>query len=129
MSAAAIQATSSKLSFTTDTPLGPEGTRVEAVEAMLHASTLLSWLVQARSADEIERIRSEAVALNADEDGRLDLDAVARLGVPSEVAALSTKLSSTYGRRRSSGSLERRRTRAGGSRGSGTSPSSATRSP
>jgi hypothetical protein len=65
---------------------------------MLHASTLLSWLVQARSADEIERIRSEAVALNADEDGRLDLDAVARLGVPSEVAALSTKLSSTYGR-------------------------------
>jgi hypothetical protein len=32
--AAAIQATSEKLSFTTDTPLGPEGAHVEAVEAI-----------------------------------------------------------------------------------------------
>ena len=45
---------------------------------LLRASTLLSWLVKAQSGDEIERIRREAVALYADEDGRLDLDAVAR---------------------------------------------------
>jgi hypothetical protein len=39
------------------------------------SNTYLSWLVQARSADEIERIRPQAVALNADDDaatGRVD---------------------------------------------------------
>jgi hypothetical protein len=59
---------------------------------LLRASTLLSWLMKARSAEEIDRIRSEAVALYADEDGRLDLEALAGLGVPVERAALDEGL-------------------------------------
>jgi hypothetical protein len=59
---------------------------------LLRASTLLSWLIRARSTDEIERIRSEARALYADEDGRLDLEAIAALGVPSERPAIEDSL-------------------------------------
>ena len=44
---------------------------------LLRASMILSWLVRRRSEDELARIRQEAAALFADEDGRLNLDALA----------------------------------------------------
>jgi hypothetical protein len=58
----------------------------------LQASTLLGWLIKTRSSDEIERIRSEALALYADEDGRLNLDAVAGLGTPPDRPAIDDGL-------------------------------------
>jgi Type II restriction endonuclease EcoO109I len=59
---------------------------------LLQASTLLGWLIKTRSSDEIERIRSEALALYADEDGRLNLDAVAGLGTPPDRPAIDDGL-------------------------------------
>jgi Type II restriction endonuclease EcoO109I len=44
---------------------------------LLRASTMLSWLVRRRSADETARIKAEAVALFGDADGKLNLDALA----------------------------------------------------
>jgi hypothetical protein len=44
---------------------------------LLRASTILSWLVKRRSADEAARIKAEAVLLFGDEDGQLDLEALA----------------------------------------------------
>jgi hypothetical protein len=46
---------------------------------LLRASTVLSWLVKRRSTDELGRIRREAIALYGDDDGRLDLEALADL--------------------------------------------------
>jgi hypothetical protein len=45
---------------------------------LLRASTILSWLVKRRSADEAARIKAEAVELFGDDDGQLDLEALAR---------------------------------------------------
>ena len=44
---------------------------------LLRASTILSWLVRRRSADEVERIKREARELYGDSDGRLNLEALA----------------------------------------------------
>jgi hypothetical protein len=44
---------------------------------LLRASTVLSWLVRRRSADEVERIKREARELDGDSDGRLNLEALA----------------------------------------------------
>ena len=44
---------------------------------LLRPSTVLSWLVRRRSADEVERIKREARDLYGDSDGRLDLEALA----------------------------------------------------
>jgi hypothetical protein len=47
---------------------------------LLRASTILSWLIRRRSAEEVARIKAEAIALFGDDEGRLDLEALA---VPS----------------------------------------------
>src|SRR5205807_1863456 len=44
---------------------------------LLRATTILSWLVKRRSNEEAERIKREAVALFGDEEGKLDLEALA----------------------------------------------------
>jgi Type II restriction endonuclease EcoO109I len=44
---------------------------------LLRATTILSWLIKRRSQDETERIKREAVELFADEEGKLDLEALA----------------------------------------------------
>jgi hypothetical protein len=44
---------------------------------LLRASIVLSWLVKRRSAEDSTRIKSEAVELFGDADGRLDLEALA----------------------------------------------------
>jgi Type II restriction endonuclease EcoO109I len=44
---------------------------------LLRASTLLAWLVKRRSADETARIKTEAIELFGDPEGRLDLEALA----------------------------------------------------
>jgi hypothetical protein len=44
---------------------------------LLRATTILGWLVKRRSKEEAERIKREAVELFGDEDGRLDLEALA----------------------------------------------------
>ena len=59
---------------------------------LLRASTILAWLVKSRSADEVTRIKQEARDLFADEDGRLDLEALATLGVPSSQPLLGDGL-------------------------------------
>jgi hypothetical protein len=43
---------------------------------LVRATTILAWLVKRRSKDEVERIKSEAVELFGDEDGKLDLEAL-----------------------------------------------------
>jgi hypothetical protein len=59
---------------------------------LLGASTILSWLVKARAAHEIERIKREARELFADAKGRLDLEALATLGARQENPALDEGL-------------------------------------
>jgi hypothetical protein len=59
---------------------------------LLRASTILSWLVKSRSADEVARIKEEARSLFGDPDGRLDLEAVATLGAEREQPALDEGL-------------------------------------
>jgi hypothetical protein len=59
---------------------------------LLRASTILSWLIRSRSADEIERIKGEAEALFADVDGRLDLEALTSLGVATDRPELAEGL-------------------------------------
>jgi hypothetical protein len=59
---------------------------------LLRASTILSWLVKSRSADEVARIKEEARSLFGDADGRLDLEAVATLGAEREQPALDEGL-------------------------------------
>jgi hypothetical protein len=44
---------------------------------LLRAMTILSWLVKRRSADETERIKAEAIDLFGDDEGNLDLEALA----------------------------------------------------
>lgn len=44
---------------------------------LVRASTILAWLVKRRSKDEVERIKREAVELFGDEEGQLDLEALA----------------------------------------------------
>jgi len=44
---------------------------------LLCATTILSWLVKRRSEEEIARIKREAIELFGDEEGRLDLEALA----------------------------------------------------
>jgi len=44
---------------------------------LLRATTILAWLVKRRSEDETSRIKAEAVALFGDQEGRLDLEALA----------------------------------------------------
>lgn len=44
---------------------------------LLRATTVLAWLVKRRSKDETARIKQEAVELFGDEDGKLDLEALA----------------------------------------------------
>jgi hypothetical protein len=44
---------------------------------LLRATTLLAWLIKRRSEDEIARIKREAVELFGDEEGKLDLEALA----------------------------------------------------
>ncbi|HZS62867.1 MAG TPA: PmeII family type II restriction endonuclease [Gemmatimonadaceae bacterium] len=44
---------------------------------LVRATTILAWLVKRRSADEVLRIKREAIELFADADGRLDLEAIA----------------------------------------------------
>jgi hypothetical protein len=54
---------------------------------LLRASTILAWLVKARARDEVERIKEEARAIYGNDDGRINLDALAALGdVPAPVA-------------------------------------------
>jgi hypothetical protein len=59
---------------------------------LMRASTILSWLIKSRAADEVVRIKAEAQALFADADGRLDLDALARLGSDKEEPAFAEGL-------------------------------------
>jgi hypothetical protein len=59
---------------------------------LLRASTILSWLVKRRASDEVARVKQEARDLFADEEGRLDLDAVAALGVKAARPALQNDL-------------------------------------
>lgn len=55
---------------------------------LLRASTILSWLVKRRSADEAARIKAEAVGLFGDAEGQLDLEALATAPrTPSEERA------------------------------------------
>lgn len=44
---------------------------------LLRASMILGWLVRRRSQDEAKRIKSEAIALFGDADGRLNIEALA----------------------------------------------------
>ena len=44
---------------------------------LLRASTILAWLVKRRSAEESARIKSEAIGLFGDAEGKLDLEALA----------------------------------------------------
>ena len=44
---------------------------------LLRATTILAWLVKRRSKDEVERIKREVVELFGDEEGKLDLEALA----------------------------------------------------
>jgi hypothetical protein len=44
---------------------------------LLRATTILAWLVKRRSKEETERIKREAVELFGDEEGKLDLEALA----------------------------------------------------
>ena len=44
---------------------------------LLRATTVLAWLVKRRSKDETERIKRKAVELFGDDDGTLDLEALA----------------------------------------------------
>jgi hypothetical protein len=44
---------------------------------LLRATTILAWLVKRRSGEEVERIKREAVELFGDEEGKLDLEALA----------------------------------------------------
>jgi hypothetical protein len=59
---------------------------------ILRASTILAWLVKARSRDEVERIKTEARAIFGDEDGRLNLEALATLGEGREQVTLDAGL-------------------------------------
>jgi Type II restriction endonuclease EcoO109I len=47
---------------------------------LLRASTILSWLLKRRSADEVARIKTEAVTAFGDSEGRLDLEAMTTAG-------------------------------------------------
>jgi len=49
-------------------------------QRLLRASTLLSWLIKRRSADQVERIKAEARELYADAEGRLRLDVLGEIG-------------------------------------------------
>lgn len=44
---------------------------------LVRATTILAWLVKRRSKDEVERIKGEAAELFGDEEGKLDLEALA----------------------------------------------------
>jgi hypothetical protein len=44
---------------------------------LLRASTILGWLVKRRAEDEVARIKTEAIHLFGDAEGRLDLEALA----------------------------------------------------
>lgn len=44
---------------------------------LVRGTTILAWLVKRRSKDEVERIKREAVELFGDEEGKLDLEALA----------------------------------------------------
>ena len=44
---------------------------------LVRATTILSWLVKRRSKGEVERITREAVELFGDDEGKLDLEALA----------------------------------------------------
>jgi hypothetical protein len=44
---------------------------------LVRATTILAWLVKRRSKEETERIKREAVELFGDNDGKLDLEALA----------------------------------------------------
>jgi hypothetical protein len=44
---------------------------------LLRATTILAWLVKRRSKEETERVKREAVELFGDEEGKLDLEALA----------------------------------------------------
>jgi hypothetical protein len=59
---------------------------------LVRASTILAWLVKARSRDEVERIKGEAREIFGDEDGRLNMDALATLGEVHEPAPLDEGL-------------------------------------
>jgi len=53
---------------------------------LFRATTILSWLIKRRSEDEIARIKSEAMELFADDEGNLDLEALAGAPRPTESA-------------------------------------------
>jgi hypothetical protein len=55
---------------------------------LIRASAILAWLVKARSRDEVERIKGEARAIYGDEDGRLNLEALAKLGEVRQASPL-----------------------------------------
>jgi Type II restriction endonuclease EcoO109I len=73
---------------------------------LLRASTILSWLVKSRAAEEVERIRREARDLFGDADGRLDLEALATLGAPREQPALDERATRRLGARRAGSALQ-----------------------
>jgi hypothetical protein len=54
---------------------------------LLRSSIILSWLVRTRSATEVDRIKAEARELFGDEEGRLDIEALVRVGEPRPRAA------------------------------------------
>jgi hypothetical protein len=45
---------------------------------LFRTSTILAWLIKRRSADEMARIKAEAVALFGDAEGKLDLEMLAK---------------------------------------------------
>jgi Type II restriction endonuclease EcoO109I len=59
---------------------------------LLRASTILAWLVKARSGDEVSRIKREARDLFGDADGRLDVEKLVTLGVTPERPPLTDGL-------------------------------------
>ena len=63
---------------------------------LVNATTILDELIAERSADDVERIRTEARALYDDGDGRLKMDALIhpprkqKVALPEQLSLLST---------------------------------------
>ena len=62
---------------------------------LLRASTILAWLIKARSRDEVERIKGEAREVYGNDDGRINLDALASVGRQPSRAAIESDLLDT----------------------------------
>jgi len=59
---------------------------------LFRASTMLAWLVKSRASDEVTRIKQEARDLFGDGEGRLNIEALATLGMRAQIPALEKGL-------------------------------------